>query len=114
MPVNDRYPIAEVIDACLENAEARNQMVFVEYVMLDGVNDGPEQAEGLIRLLDPHRFKLNLIPYNPTGSYDGSPRERIDAFQRQLELGGLTATVRLTRGQDIDAACGQLAARRAG
>ncbi len=113
MPVNDRYPVAEVMDACTEHAVKSRRMVFVEYVMLDNVNDGPEQAEGLIKLLDPKHFKLNLIPYNPTGSYDGSPRDRIAAFQRQLELGGLTATVRLTRGQDIDAACGQLAARKA-
>ncbi len=112
MPVNDRYPVAEVMDACTEHAVKSRRMVFVEYVMLDGVNDGPEQAAGLVELLDPRHFKLNLIPYNPTGSYNGSPRDRIAAFQKQLEDGGLTATVRLTRGQDIDAACGQLAARK--
>ena len=113
MPVNDRYPVAEVMDACTEHAVKSRRMVFVEYVMLDGINDAPEQAEGLVRLLDPKHFKLNLIPYNPTGSYDGSPKDRIAQFQKQLEAGGLTATVRLTRGQDIDAACGQLAARKA-
>lgn len=112
MPVNDRYPVAEVMDACTEHAVKSRRMVFVEYVMLDGVNDGPDQAAGLVELLDPKHFKLNLIPYNPTGSYNGSPRDRIAAFQKQLEDGGLTATVRLTRGQDIDAACGQLAARK--
>jgi 23S rRNA (adenine2503-C2)-methyltransferase len=79
--------------------------------MLAGVNDGAAQARGLAELLDPRIYKLNLIPYNPTGSYDGSSRDAIDAFKAELERGGLRATVRLTRGRDIDAACGQLAAK---
>jgi 23S rRNA (adenine2503-C2)-methyltransferase len=65
----------------------------------------------LARVLDPRMFKVNLIPYNPTGMYDGSSREAIAAFKAVLEEHGLSATVRLTRGRDIDAACGQLAAR---
>jgi 23S rRNA (adenine2503-C2)-methyltransferase len=86
-------------------------MVFVEYVMLGGVNDRYEQAVALARVLDPRMFKVNLIPYNPTGMYDGSSREAIAAFRAVLEEHGIGATVRLTRGRDIDAACGQLAAK---
>jgi 23S rRNA (adenine2503-C2)-methyltransferase len=112
MPINDRYPIAEVIEACEAFFFAKRRQVFVEYVMLAGVNDSYAQAVQLSGLLDPRIFKLNLIPYNPTGSiYDGSSRGAIDAFRRALEEHGLKATVRLTRGRDIDAACGQLAAR---
>jgi 23S rRNA (adenine2503-C2)-methyltransferase len=111
MPVNDRYPLAEVLSACRRFYEAKRRMVFVEYVMLGGVNDRYEQAVQLARVLDPKMFKVNLIPYNPTGMYDGSSREAIAAFQAALEEHGIGATVRLTRGRDIDAACGQLAAK---
>jgi 23S rRNA (adenine2503-C2)-methyltransferase len=87
-------------------------MVFVEYVMLAGVNDSHAQAAQLADVLDPRVFKVNLIPYNPTDSpYEGSTRKAIDAFLAELERRGIAATVRLTRGRDIDAACGQLAAR---
>jgi 23S rRNA (adenine2503-C2)-methyltransferase len=113
MPVNDRHPIDEVLAACDRFYEAKRRMVFVEYVMLRGVNDHHAHAVALAKLLDPKRYKLNLIPYNPTGSYDGSSREAIGAFRATLEEHGMTATVRLTRGQDIDAACGQLAAKAA-
>jgi 23S rRNA (adenine2503-C2)-methyltransferase len=113
MPVNDRYPIAEVLEACQAYYERRRRQVFVEYVMLDGVNDTHAQAVQLGRLLDPRIYKVNLIPYNPTGMYDGSSRSAIAAFKAVLEEHGLRATVRLTRGRDIDAACGQLAARAA-
>jgi 23S rRNA (adenine2503-C2)-methyltransferase len=112
MPVNERYPLAEVLAACAAHYERRRRQVFVEYVMLAGVNDGYGQAVQLAGLLDPRIYKVNLIPYNPTGStYDGSSRGAIAAFQAALEAHGLRATVRLTRGRDIDAACGQLAAR---
>jgi 23S rRNA (adenine2503-C2)-methyltransferase len=114
MPVNERYPIAEVLAACHRWHAAKRQTVFIEYVMLAGVNDRYEQAVALAELLDPRVFKINLIPYNPTGTgYDGSGREAIDAFRDALEEHGLRATVRLTRGQDIAAACGQLAAAAA-
>ena len=113
MPVNDRYPLAEVLDACRRFHEAKRRPVFVEYVMLAGVNDRYEQALALARVLDPKVFKVNLIPYNPTGAYRGSSREAIAAFRAVLEEHGLRATVRLTRGRDIDAACGQLAAQAA-
>ena len=112
MPVNERYSIAEVLAACEAHYERRRRKVFVEYVMLAGVNDSYGQAVQLAQLLDPRVYKLNLIPYNPTDSvYEGSSRGAIDAFRAALEEHGLRATVRLTRGRDIDAACGQLAAK---
>jgi 23S rRNA (adenine2503-C2)-methyltransferase len=112
MPVNERYPLAEVLAACEAFYARRRRQVFVEYVMLAGVNDHYAQAVQLAELLDPRIYKLNLIPYNPTGSgYEGSSRGAIDAFRAALEEHGLKATVRLTRGRDIDAACGQLAAK---
>jgi 23S rRNA (adenine2503-C2)-methyltransferase len=110
MPVNDRYPLAEVLAACDRHRAKRRRKIFVEYVMLGGVNDLPEHARELAALLDPRVYKINLIPYNPTGSYDGSSPERIESFRAILAEHRLTATVRLTRGRDIDAACGQLAA----
>jgi len=111
MPVNERYPLAEVIAACRRHYERKRRRVFVEYVMLAGVNDDPEQARALGQLLDPRAFKVNLIPFNPSGSsYRGSSRAAIERFRGALERAGLEATIRLTRGRDIAAACGQLAA----
>jgi len=131
MPVNDRYPLRAVITECVRHATETNRRVFVEYVMLAGVNDSPEQARALGALLGRDHFKVNLIPYNawaasavgkaagarrntpPTaagGLYDGSARETIEAFRFQLEKARVPVTVRLTRGRDIEAACGQLAA----
>ncbi len=113
MPVNERYPLADVLAACRRFHDAKRRRVFIEYVMLAGVNDRYEQAVALARVLDPKVFKVNLIPYNPTGSYDGSGPDAIDAFRAVLEEHGVRATVRLTRGRDIAAACGQLAAASA-
>jgi 23S rRNA (adenine2503-C2)-methyltransferase len=110
MPVNERYPLAEVLDACRAHHLRRRRRVFVEYVMLAGVNDRYEQALALAEVLDPRAFKVNLIPYNPTGAYEGSSREAIAAFRAVLEEHRVPVTVRLTRGRDIEAACGQLAA----
>ncbi|MBA2476899.1 MAG: 23S rRNA (adenine(2503)-C(2))-methyltransferase RlmN [Actinobacteria bacterium] len=110
MPVNDRYPIADVIAACRRSFERRRRRVFVEYVMLAGVNDGAEQARRLAALLGREAFTVNLIPYNPTGLYDGSSRGAIASFKAVLGRAGIPTTVRLTRGRDIAAACGQLAA----
>jgi 23S rRNA (adenine2503-C2)-methyltransferase len=113
MSVNDRYPLRTVLDACLRWHQRRRRQVFVEYLMLDGVNDRYEQAVALAGLLQPRNaFKVNLIPYNPTdAAYRGSGRAAIAAFRAALEEHGVRTTVRLTRGRDIDAACGQLAAR---
>jgi 23S rRNA (adenine2503-C2)-methyltransferase len=161
MPVNERYPLREVLDACRAHYARKRRRIFVEYVMLAGVNDRYEQAVALAKLLAPAdmgaplMFKVNLIPFNPTGGrpapharpasetgtldegdtsgtgttdegdtsgtgttdegdmYKGSSREAIAAFKAALEEHGVQATVRLTRGRDIDAACGQLAASTA-
>jgi 23S rRNA (adenine2503-C2)-methyltransferase len=110
MPVNDRYPLDEVLGECRRYFELRRRKVFVEYVMLDGVNDSVAHARALSALLDPRIFKINLIPYNPTGMFDGSSRETIAVFKDALHHAGFSPTVRLTRGRDIAAACGQLAA----
>jgi 23S rRNA (adenine2503-C2)-methyltransferase len=112
MPVNDRYPLPSVLDECRRYFELRHRRVFVEYVMLGGVNDSPGHAQELAALLDPKVFKVNLIPCNPTGMYAGSSREAIAAFKTVLDRARIPATVRLTRGRDIAAACGQLAATR--
>ncbi len=114
MPVNDRYPLEDVLGECRRYCELRGRKVFVEYVMLDGVNDRVEQANELARVLDPKVFKVNLIPYNPTGAFDSSTRKAIEAFKEVLDRKRLPATVRLTRGRDIAAACGQLAALQRG
>jgi 23S rRNA (adenine2503-C2)-methyltransferase len=110
MPVNDRYPLEDVLGECRRYFELRGRKVFVEYVMLAGVNDSVEHANELADLLDRSVFKVNLIPYNPTGMYDGSSRDAIAAFKAVLDAARLPSTVRLTRGRDIAAACGQLAA----
>jgi len=109
MPVNDRYPLGELLAECRRYFELRRRKVFVEYVMLAGVNDSPADARALAAVLDGKAFKVNLIPYNPTGMYEGSSRAAIDGFRAVLERAGIPATVRLTRGRDIEAACGQLA-----
>ena len=112
MAINERYPLPDVIAACEAYYERKRRKVFVEYVMLAGVNDSFAQAAQLAEILDPRMFKVNLIPYNPTDSgFTGSSPKAIAAFREELERHGLGATVRLTRGREIDAACGQLAAR---
>jgi 23S rRNA (adenine2503-C2)-methyltransferase len=115
MPINDRYPLRDVIAACEAFYGAKHRMVMVEYVMLAGVNDFHQQAQALAGLLDPRMFKVNLIPYNPTGSpYRASGPGAIAAFRAELERQGLRVSVRLERGREIAAACGQLAVAAAG
>jgi 23S rRNA (adenine2503-C2)-methyltransferase len=113
MPVNDRYPLDDVLAECRRYFELRGRKVFVEYVLLEGVNDSVEHAVELTELLERDVFKVNLIPYNPTGMYDGSSREAIARFKAVLDAARLPCTVRLTRGRDIAAACGQLAVEAA-
>jgi len=110
MPVNDKYPLEDILAECRRYVELRGRKVYVEYVMLAGVNDSIDLARTLARILDPKLFKVNLIPYNPTGIYDGTSREQIERFKNVLFRARIPATVRLTRGRDIAAACGQLAA----
>ncbi len=110
MPVNDRYPLEDVLAECRRYVALRRRKVFVEYVLLAGVNDSPAAARALAAVLDGSSFKVNLIPYNPTGRFEGSSRETIERFKAVLHRSHIPATVRLTRGRDIEAACGQLAA----
>jgi 23S rRNA (adenine2503-C2)-methyltransferase len=110
MPVEDRYPLRDVLAECRRHVTLRNRRVYVEYVLLAGVNDAPAHARELAELLGSDAFKVNLIPYNPTGLYAGSTRDAIAAFKAVLERAHVPVTVRLTRGRDIAAACGQLAA----
>ena len=114
VPINRKYPLEELLAACLRYIErAPRDFVTFEYVMLDGVNDAVEQARELVAVVRDVPCKLNLIPFNPfpNTEFRTSPRRRILAFQRELQDGGLVATIRKTRGEDIDAACGQLAGR---
>lgn len=112
VPLNKKYPIATLMDACRSYLDGqRKRSVTFEYTLLDGVNDSPQQARALVRLLRKLPSKLNLIPFNPFPGtrYRCSPASRITTFQNIVREGGLIATVRKTRGDDIDAACGQLA-----
>jgi 23S rRNA (adenine2503-C2)-methyltransferase len=112
VPINRRHPLDELMAACRRYLErAPRDFVTFEYVMLDGVNDQPEHAAALIERVRDVPCKLNLIPFNPfAGSaFRTTPRERITAFQARLMDAGIVTTVRKTRGDDIDAACGQLA-----
>jgi 23S rRNA (adenine2503-C2)-methyltransferase len=112
VPINKRYPIAELLASCNRYLEfAPRDFITFEYVMLDGVNDQIEHAEALIKIARQVPCKLNLIPFNPfpNSEFKKSPREQILAFQRRLSDAGIVTTIRKTRGDDIDAACGQLA-----
>ncbi|HSY05104.1 MAG TPA: 23S rRNA (adenine(2503)-C(2))-methyltransferase RlmN [Steroidobacteraceae bacterium] len=114
VPINRRHPIAELLAACWHYLDEQNgRSVTFEYVMLDGVNDSPAQARALARLLRGHPAKVNLIPFNPFPGthYRRSPAAVIQRFRDELLQRGVLATVRRTRGEDIDAACGQLAGR---
>ena len=113
VPLNKKYPIAELLDACNRYLDrAPRDFITFEYCMLDDVNDKPEQALALVDLLCGHvSCKINLIPFNPfpASGLKCSPRDRVTAFASILSKAGLITTVRKTRGDDIDAACGQLA-----
>ncbi|WP_137732043.1 23S rRNA (adenine(2503)-C(2))-methyltransferase RlmN [Pseudaquabacterium pictum] len=118
VPLNRKYPLAELLAACRQYlAAAPRDFITFEYCMLDGVNDSPEQARQLIALVNGQAgaprvpCKFNLIPFNPfpASGLLRSPRERVLAFAKILQDAGIVTTVRKTRGDDIDAACGQLA-----
>jgi 23S rRNA (adenine2503-C2)-methyltransferase len=114
VPINRQHPIAELLAACNRYLpHAPRDFITFEYVMLDGVNDHREHAHALARIARDVSCKVNLIPFNPFPGteFRASPRERIRAFQQVLKDAGVTTTVRKTRGDDIDAACGQLAGR---
>ncbi|WP_432767428.1 23S rRNA (adenine(2503)-C(2))-methyltransferase RlmN [Roseateles cavernae] len=113
VPLNKKYPIAELLEACNRYLDkAPRDFITFEYCMLDGVNDTPEQAQELVALLRGHvSCKINLIPFNPfpASGLKRSSNERVKAFAEVLIQAGLITTIRKTRGDDIDAACGQLA-----
>jgi 23S rRNA (adenine2503-C2)-methyltransferase len=113
VPLNRKYPIAELLVSCRRYLDAApRDFITFEYCMLDGVNDTPEHARQLVELVrDRVSCKFNLIPFNPfpESGLTRSPRERVTAFARILQDAGVVTTVRKTRGDDIDAACGQLA-----
>lgn len=111
VPLNKKYPIAQLMDACRAYLVGKHKRsITFEYTLMDDVNDHPEHARALVKLLRTVPSKLNLIPFNPFPgtAYRCSKPERIEEFQRIVRDGGLIATVRKTRGEDIDAACGQL------
>ena len=115
VPINKKYPLEQLIAACQryiakDGNESSRKHVTIEYVMLDGVNDHPEHAQQMIKLLKNLPSKINLIPFNPFphAPYGRSSRNRIISFQKTLSDAGFVCTIRQTRGDDIDAACGQL------
>jgi 23S rRNA (adenine2503-C2)-methyltransferase len=113
MPVNRRYPLARLVQACRALPIAQRRRITFEYVLLHGVNDAPADAARLVRLLHGVRAKVNLIPFNPfpESGFSRPPDDAVRVFQERLLAGGLAATVRTSRGRDIAAACGQLAAQ---
>jgi 23S rRNA (adenine2503-C2)-methyltransferase len=112
MPINARYPIASLLAAARRYCDRTGRRVFIEYLLLDGVNDAPADARRLAGLLRDGRFHVNVIEYNPAdGGYRASPRARREAFLAALAGAGLEASVRRSRGADVAAACGQLARR---
>lgn len=112
-PINRKYPLPDLVEACRRFPLGERERLTFEYVMLEGVNDSDPHARELVRLLARIRAKVNLIPHNPAPElpYASSPMDRIVAFQRILTDSGLPSFIRRPRGQDISAACGQLAAR---
>jgi 23S rRNA (adenine2503-C2)-methyltransferase len=115
VPINRRYPLAELLNVCRRLPLSRRRRITFEYVMLSGVNDSPEDARRLLTMLAPLKAKVNLIFFNPFAGalFRSSTRDQVEEFQAILLRGSLTATVRESRGQDIAAACGQLYAEGA-
>jgi 23S rRNA (adenine2503-C2)-methyltransferase len=113
-PINRRYPLSNLLDVCRRLPLNRRNRITFEYVMLSGVNDSVEDARRLLRMLTPLKCKVNLIFFNPFpgSTFQPSPRRQVEEFQTILVRGNLTATIRESRGQDIAAACGQLANER--
>lgn len=112
VPLNRKYPLVDLLESCRNYlVHAPRDFITFEYVMLDGVNDQPEHAEQLIEISRQVSCKLNLIPFNPfpQSGLRRSPLSRVREFADRLQSAGVVTTVRKTRGDDIDAACGQLA-----
>ncbi len=112
IPVNKEHPIRDVLEVVSGYIEKTRRKVMIEYLLLDGINDSPDDAEKLIVLLKrslKNLYYVNLITYNPTGKYRSPPRHRIEKFQKTLEDANITVTLRHRFGREIKAACGQLA-----
>jgi 23S rRNA (adenine2503-C2)-methyltransferase len=116
VPINRRYPLAAVAEACAEYVAASGRRLSIEWALIDGVNDRDSDAAELAAFARPLGAHVNLIPLNPTPGYPvvGSPPDRVRRFRDKLGARGVNATIRVTRGADIDAACGQLAAAAPG
>jgi len=114
VPINRRYPLAMLAEACAEYVAATGRRLSIEWAMIDGVNDRESDATELAAFARPLGAHVNLIPLNPTPGYPvvGSPRDQVRRFRDDLTGLGVNATIRITRGAEIDAACGQLAAAR--
>jgi len=113
MPINRRFPLADVLAACEDYLGEGGRKLTFEYVLIKGVNDRPEDAERLARIARDLRAKVNLIPYSPVPGllFERPGDEDLSAFVRRLEVRGQEATLRDSKGSDIQAACGQLALR---
>ncbi len=116
VPLNRRYPLGQLIEACEEYLEATRRRISLEWALIGGVNDRPADAEELAAIARRLRAHVNLIPLNPTPGFPapGTPEQGVRAFAERLGSAGVNVTVRRTRGRSIDAACGQLAARASG
>jgi 23S rRNA (adenine2503-C2)-methyltransferase len=114
MPVNRRYAIAEIMDFCREYTKRAKNRITFEYIMMDHVNDALEDASQLVSLLKGIKAKVNLIPFNafPGSAYKPSPMERIEAWRDLLVSKGIQTNIRMSRGKNILAACGQLANKK--
>jgi 23S rRNA (adenine2503-C2)-methyltransferase len=111
MPINEKYPIKDIFKAVDNYIERTNRKVMFEYIMIDGVNDSIEKAQELARLMDNKLYVVNLISYNPTGIFNPSLKNTIKEFRNILEKKGISVTERISFGDEIEAACGQLLAK---
>jgi len=110
MPINKKYSLEKVMMAVKDYVKRTNRQVMFEYLLIQDVNDSLVQARELVRLMNHNLFVVNLIPYNPTGAFKPTNRKQIGIFKKFLEAKGINVTQRMSFGQDIMAACGQLAA----
>jgi 23S rRNA (adenine2503-C2)-methyltransferase len=113
VPLNRRYPLPQIVEACWAYLDAKGRRLSFEWALIDGVNDRPSDASELAALARPLGAHVNLIPLNPTPGFPtrGTPPAGVRAFRHRLVAAGVNTTIRRNRGTDIDAACGQLAAR---
>ena len=111
LPVNRKYPLADLLKACRDYVNRTHRRITFEWALIQDVNDSPAHAQELIHLVKGLLCHVNVIPLNPTHRYPGKPttRERAEAFKQVLESSGIPCTVRMRRGIDIQAGCGQLA-----